>query len=117
MGKLLDLFDQFHIIDKINKIPKLLIFEIILIIFIINTIFASIYCKIYLNDPTSFKDVHNLESKTPISFFDFLYFSHTTFYSLGYDIVPMSKLSKAICVVHLKVGFIIMAIYMARILK
>jgi hypothetical protein len=117
MGKLLDLFDQFHIVDKINKIPKLLIVEIIAIIFIINTVFALLYCKIYQYDPTSFKDIHNPESKTHVPFYDFLYFSNTTFYSLGYDLVPQSKLAKALCVIQLKFGFIIMAIYIARILK
>ena len=114
---MLESIDKFHIIDKINSIPKLLILEIILIIFIVNFVFSMIYCKIYKNDPTSFKNVHNLESKKPISFYDFLYFSHTTFYSLGYDIIPQSNISKLVCVIHLKLSFIIMAIYIGRILK
>ena len=117
MGKILDLFDQFHIVNKINEIPQLLILEIILIILIVNTVFSSIYYKIYQNDPTSFKDVHNPESKKSISFFDFLYFSHTTFYSLGYDLIPQSKLAKLVCMIHLKISFIIMAIYIAKIVK
>ncbi len=114
---MLESIDKFHIIDKINKIPKLLILEIIIIIFIINLVFSMIYCNIYKKNPTSFKDIHNLNSKNPITFYDFLYFSHTTFYSLGYDIVPNTKLSKFICVIHLKISFIIMAIYIGRILK
>jgi len=65
----------------------------------------------------SFKNIHNLESKKPIPFSDFLYFSHTSFYSLGYDIVPQSNIAKLVCVIHLKLSFIIMAIYIARILK
>jgi len=114
---MLESFDQFHIIDKINRIPKLLILEIIIIIFIINLVFSLIYCNIYKKDPKSFKNIHNLESKESISFSDFLYFSHTTFYSLGYDIIPQSKISKLVCVIHLKISFIIMAIYIGRILK
>lgn len=117
MSKLYDLIDKFHIIEKINEIPKLLIFEIIFIIFMINFVFSIIYCKIYKNDPNSFKDIHNLLSNKSITFYDFLYFSHTTFYSLGYDLVPNSNLSKTICVIHLKIAFIIMAIYMAKLLK
>jgi hypothetical protein len=114
---MLESIDKFHIIDKIKRIPILLIFEIIIIIFFINLIFSFIYYKIYKNDPTSFKDIHNLNSKNPITFYDFLYFSHTTFYSLGYDIVPNTKISKFICVIHLKISFIIMAIYIGKILK
>jgi len=114
---MLESFDQYHIIDKINRIPKLLIIEIILIIFIVNLVFSMIYCNIYKKDPTSFKNIHNLESNESISFSDFLYFSHTTFYSLGYDIIPQSKIAKLICVIHLKISFIIMAIYIGRILK
>ncbi len=117
MGKLLDYIDEFHIVDKIKEIPNLLIFEIILIIFIFNTLFSLAYCQIYRYDKDSFKNIHNLESKEPIPFFDFLYFSHTTFYSLGYDIVPQSKLAKTLCMIHLKLGFIIMTIYIARLLK
>jgi len=114
---MLESIDKFHIFDKINRIPALLIFEIILIIFFINFVFSLVYCKIYNNDPTSFKDIYNINSKKPITFYDFLYFSHTTFYSLGYDIIPNTKLSKFICVIHLKIAFIITAIYLAKLIK
>ena len=117
MTKIIDIIDSTHILNKIITIPKLLIIEIMIILFSINLIFAGIYYKIYLNDKSSFKNTYNLKSNKPIEYFDFVYFSCTTFYSLGYDIVPQSKLAKIICIIELKLAFIIITIIIAKIVS
>jgi uncharacterized membrane protein len=113
---LIDYLDRSHLLDHINKIPNSLILEIVIIIFMINLIFATVYYQIYLNDKHSFKNIHNMDSNEPIGFYDFVYYSNTLFFSLGYDIVPQTKLVKFLSVVHLKIGFIITAIYISKII-
>ncbi len=117
MVKIIDIIDSSHILEKISRIPKSLIIEIISIMIGINLIFGYIYYQIYLNDKTSFKNIHNLESKNVLSYFDFLYFSSTTFYSLGYDLVPQSKSAKILCIIQMKLSFIITTVFIAKIIN
>lgn len=112
---ILSIIDSSHIIDKISKIPKSLIIEIIVIMKIINLIFSFTYYQIYLNDSKSFKNIHNIESK--ISYSDFLYFSNTTFYSLGYDLIPQTNIAKIVCIIQLKLSFLITTIFIAKIIN
>lgn len=103
-----------------EKIPLSLITEIIIIIFgifAINLVFAIIYYQLYLSNNNSFKNIHNLESKEPIDFYDFIYYSHTLFFSLGYDLIPQTKLVKLFSIIHLKFGFVITAIYISKIIS
>jgi uncharacterized membrane protein (DUF485 family) len=112
---IIDYIDQSHLLEHINKVPSGLITEIAVIIFGINFIFALIYCSIYRNNKNSFKNIHNLDEK--IKFFDFVYYSHTLFFSLGYDLVPQSGMAKIISMIHLKMGFIITVIYISKIIS
>lgn len=114
---IIDYIDRSHLLDYISKIPISLITEIIVIIFCINLLFAFVYYQFYKNDKTSFKNIHNLESDKPITFYDFIYFSHTLFFSLGYDIIPQNNLVKLLTMIHLKMGFIITAIYISKIIS
>lgn len=117
---IIDYLDRSHLIDHIKKIPTSLISEILIIIFGINIIFAFIYYQIYKYDNSSFKNIHNvddLHKEKIISFYDFLYYSNTLFFSLGYDIVPQANLAKFLSVVHLNLGFIITAIYISKIIS
>ena len=109
--------DRSHLIEYINKIPPSLITEIIIIIFGINFIFAVIYYYIYQTNKNSFKNIHKLKTKEDIPFYDFIYYSHTLFFSLGYDIVPQTNLVKFFSMVHLKLGFITTAIYISKIIS
>ncbi len=115
--KLIDVIDSSHILEKISRIPKSLIIEIICIMVFINLIFSYIYYKIYLNDKTSFKNIHNLDSKEPISYFDFFYFSSTTFYSLGYDLIPLSNQAKILCIIQMNLSFLITTVFIAKIIN
>mgnify|MGYP001213485088 CR=1 FL=1 len=112
---LIETLDSSHILDKISKIPPGLITEIIVIIIVINLVWSFGYWKLYLNDVSAFKNVHNQEK--PIEYFDFLYYSNTLFFSLGYDIVPQSKCAKFFTVLHMKLGFIISTIFIAKIVS
>ncbi len=112
---ILETIDSSHILDKISKIPAGLVTEIIVIIFIINLIFSLGYYKLYLNDSTSFKNIH--QDQKPIEYFDFFYYSHTLFFSLGYDIVPQSKCAKLFTILHLKLGFIMCTMFIAKIIN
>lgn len=114
---LIETLDSSHILDKISKIPSGLISEIIVIIFVINLTFSFGYWKLYLNDTKSFKNIHNQEKPTPIEYFDFLYYSNTLFFSLGYDIVPQTKCAKIFTMLHMKLGFIITTIFIAKIVS
>jgi len=114
---LIETLDSSHILDKISKIPPGLITEIIIIIIVINLIFSFGYFKLYLNDPESFKNIHHQEKQTLIEYFDFLYYSNTLFFSLGYDIVPQSKCAKFFTMLHMKLGFIITTIFIAKIVS
>ncbi len=115
--KLIDIIDSSHILEKISRIPKSLIIEIICIMIFINLIFSYIYYKIYLNDKTSFKNIHNLDAKESISYFDFFYFSSTTFYSLGYDLIPQTKQAKILCIIQMKLSFLITTVFIAKIIN
>ena len=109
-----DTFNASHIIDKLKEIPNDMIIEIVIILFLLNLFFGFTYYKIYLYNKTSFKNVHNTK---PLTFFDFYYFSCTTFFSLGYDIIPQSILSRTVCMIQLVVSFIITTIYIAKIIN
>jgi hypothetical protein len=106
--------DTSHIIDKLRTIPKDMIIEIIIILFLLNLLFAFAYYKTYLNNKSSFKNTHNTK---PLTLFDFFYFSCTTFFSLGYDIIPQSILSRTICIIQLVASFLITTIYIAKIIN
>jgi hypothetical protein len=103
-----------HIYKKLRKIPEYLIIEIILLIILINCIFSHIYFSIYRNDNNSFKNVH---TSTKLEKFDFFYFANTTFFSLGYDIIPISKKARIMCMIQLLIGFILTSIMIARIIN
>lgn len=115
--RILDYLDQSHLIDHVKKIPTTLITEIIIIIFGINLSFSLAYYQIYKFDKNSFKNIHNLDTNKIISFYDFVYYSNTLFFSLGYDIVPQSNLVKTISIIHLNLGFIITTIYISKIIS
>lgn len=115
MSNIISYLDKSHIIDKICKIPSSLIYEIIIIIFFINLVFSVTYYKIYQNNNKCFKNIYNPDKK--IEFMDFIYFSNTTFFSLGYDLSPQSTLAKMLCIIHIKISFIIMTIYISRIIN
>jgi hypothetical protein len=114
---ILESLDSSHILDKISKIPPGLISEIIIIIIGINLLFSIIYYQLYLSNTKSFKNIHYEEKTQPIEYADFLYYSNTLFFSLGYDIVPQSKLSKFFSIIHMKIGFIITTIFIAKIVN
>lgn len=115
MSNIIKYLDSSHIIEKICSIDQSIILEIIIIIFLLNLVFAITYYKLYKNNNKVFKNIHNPKKK--IGFFDFIYFTNTTFFSLGYDIIPQSILVKIICMLHIKLSFIIMTIYIAKIIK
>ena len=106
-----------HLIHKISKIPPGLITEIIIIIFIINLLFSVGYYKLYLNNAESFKNIHKQEKQSQIEYFDFVYYSNTLFFSLGYDIVPQTKCAKFFTMLHMKLGFIITTIFIAKLVS
>ncbi len=112
-----DYIDKSHLLEHISKIPMSLITEIIIIIFGINLMFSIIYYNIYKIKKNSFNNIHNLNTKKPISFFDFIYYSNTLFFSLGYDIIPQTLLVKFISILHLNIGFIISSIYISKIIS
>ncbi len=116
---LLETIDSSHILDKISKIPAGLITEIIVIIFVINLVFSYFYYQLYLNDTESFKNIHHQEKPNakPIEYFDFVYYANTLFFSLGYDIVPQTKCTKFFTMLHMKLGFIITTIFIAKIVS
>lgn len=114
---LIETLDSSHILDKISKIPPGLITEIIIIILVINLVWSLGYYKLYQNDSESFKNIHHQEKPTPIKYFDFFYYSHTLFFSLGYDIVPQTKCAKLFTMLHMKLGFIISTIFIAKIVS
>lgn len=114
---LIQTLDSSHILDKISKIPKGLIPEIIIIIIVINQIFSFLYYILYINDTRSFKNIHYDEKNKKIEYFDFLYYSNTLFFSLGYDIVPQTIYSKFLTMFHLNIGLIITTIFIAKIVN
>ena len=114
---MLDIVNLSFIYKKLKKIPEYLIIEIVILIILINCIFSHIYYSIYLNDKSSFKNIHNIESNKELEQFDFFYFSNTTYFSLGYDIIPQSKKAKIACIVQLMLGFILTSIMIARIIS
>ena len=114
MSNIIDILDKSHILDKIKKIPLSLFIEIIIFILLINIIFSYIYYKIYKNDKNSFKNIYNNKE---ISLFDFYFFSNTTYFSLGYDLIPQSKMAKMVTIIQLKLSFIIMTVCIAKIIN
>ncbi len=117
MTNLIEIIDSSHILVKISKIPRSLIIEIIIILVSINLLFATIYYNFYLYESKSFKNIHNMESTKPLTFYDFFYFSCTTFYSLGYDVVPQTNSVKTICIFQLMLSFLITTIFIAQIIN
>lgn len=99
-------FNDLHLIKEFNNTPGFFIFQIISSIFIVNFIFSIIYYSIYLNNKKSFikTDTDN------IIYTDFLYFSNTLFFSLGYNIYPSSSLTKMLAITQLYTSFIIVAL-------
>lgn len=128
---LLETLDSSHILDKISKIPPGLITEIIIIILVINFVASVGYYRLYLNNSESFKNIHHQEkpneksiakpiakpNEKPIEYFDFVYYANTLFFSLGYDIVPQTKCAKLFTIIHMKLGFIITTIFIAKIVS
>jgi hypothetical protein len=114
---IIETLDSSHILEKISKIPPGLILEIIIIIIGINLVFSFGYYKLYLNNPKSFKNVHYQDKSKPIEYFDFLYYSNTLFFSLGYDIVPLTKCAKIFTMLHMLLGFIITTIFIAKLVS
>ena len=73
-----------------------------MIIIIINIIFSVIFYSIYLNDNETFKHLNKKENTNDgIEYFDFFYYTMTSFFRLGYDIIPTSKLTKILVVIHI----------------
>lgn len=69
----------------------------ILSLFIISCMFSFIY-KI-LNESTNYEHYNGLDKNS--SYFKYLYFSITTTSSVGYgDIYPLTKISKALSILH-----------------
>lgn len=97
---------SYSFVDKLTKIPITLIVEIIIIIFIINIIFSYIYHQIYMNDNTSFIYGQPINKKD-IPYFDFFYYANTTFFALGYDIIPQNKIAKIMSMIQLNLSFLI----------
>lgn len=113
---LIKYIDNSHILDKLKTIKKSLIIEIIIITIVINLIFSYIYLKIYENDEESFMEIKEV-TKKKLGLFDFFYFSNTTFFSLGYDIIPKSIKSRFICIIHMIFGFLISTVFIAKIIS
>lgn len=105
------------ITNKIKKISPYIILEGVIIIIIVNFIFSIIYYYIYMNDKQSFKIVNkNNEDDDTIDYFDFFYYTMTSFYRLGYDITPTTKLTKILVVFQLNCSFILSALIIGEIL-
>ena len=114
---LLEYSDKSHILEKINNIEKSLILEIIFIIIFINLFFSYIYLKIYEKDKESFIEIKEELNGKKLNLFDFFYFSNTTFFSLGYDIMPKSTLSRSVCIIHMIFGFLVSTVFIAKIIS
>ncbi len=98
-------FNDLHLIKELKTIPRFFIFEIIASIFIINFIFSIIYYSIYLNNKKSF-----IKTTDNMIYSDFLYFSNTLFFSLGYNIYPNILLTKILAIAQLYASFVIIAL-------
>jgi uncharacterized membrane protein len=114
---LIEYLDNSHILEKINNIEKSLIIEIIVITILINLGFSYIYLKIYEKNKESFIEIKEELNGKKLSLFDFFYFSNTTFFSLGYDIIPKSTLSRSICIFHMILGFLVSTVFIAKIIS
>lgn len=117
MNNIIEKLDKSNILAKIKGIPIVLVIEIVIIILFINLFFAILYHWVYINDNTSFMNIYNNETNNKFNYIDFFYFSNTTFFSLGYEIVPQSNLSRLISIIQLKLGFIITTVFIARIIN
>jgi hypothetical protein len=114
---ILDYLDKSHIIDKINNIEKSLILEIIIITIMINLSFSYIYLKIYEKNKESFIEIKDGLNGKYLTLFDFFYFSNTTFFSLGYDIIPKNTLSRSVCIIHMILGFLVSTVFIGKIIS
>jgi len=105
------------ITDKIKTISPYIILEGMIIIIIINLLFSLLYYNIYLTDNKSFKYVNTYNNENEkIEYFDFAYYTFTSFFRLGYDIIPTNKLTKVLVVIQLNTSFIISAAVIGEIL-
>ncbi len=114
---LIEYLDKSHILDKIKDIEKSLIIEIIIITIVINLFFSFIYLKIYEKNKESFTEIKEASNGKNLTLFDFFYFSNTTFFSLGYDIIPKSTVSRSICIFHMIFGFLVSTVFIAKIIS
>lgn len=106
-----------QITNKIKKISPYIIFEGVIIIIIVNFIFSIIYYYIYVNDKKSFKIVNKKdEDDDIIDYFDFFYYTMTSFFRLGYDISPTTKFAKILVVIQLNCTFILSSLIIGEIL-
>ena len=104
------------ITNKIKTISPYIILEGIIIIIIINLVFSLIYYNIYQNDNDSFRYVNiYTNEKEKITYFDFTYYTFTSFFRLGYDIIPTNKLTKILVMIQLNISFIMSAAIIGEI--
>ena len=105
------------ITNKIKTISPYNVLEGIIIIVVINFLFSLLYYTIYISDNTSFKYVNTYNNENEkIEYFDFTYYTFTSFFRLGYDIIPTNKLTKVLVVFQLNMSFIISAAIIGEII-
>ena len=104
-----------EITQRISNLSFITIIESILIIVVFNFIFSIILWEIYKNDNKSFKFTVNEDNRN-IEYFDFMYYSFTSFYRLGYDIMPQTKLTKILCIIQLNFSYILAAVIISVLL-
>ena len=106
------------IFDKITNLSLKIIFEGILLICISNYIFSVILYNIYLYDNECFIYTNpHMEDSKLIKYSDFLYYTFTSFFRLGYEITPRTGITRILCVLQLIVSFIIADFVIVQIIK
>jgi hypothetical protein len=103
------------IIKKMNGLSVKILLESIGLILIINFIFAMINYMIYLENNTHY--MHIYESSKKLDFFEFIYYSFTTSFLLGCDIIPNSVTSKLLSITQLVVIFFLYGIIISTIIS
>jgi len=99
----------------IQRFPGVKLIELVLIILLINLVFAALYNNIYQSNQKAFRSVFN--ETQPISFFDFFYFANTIFFSLGDVVVPASQSAKILCITQMIVSFVAITIMLSNIIQ
>ena len=99
---------------RVKKFSTLKLIELVTLMLTINLIFATMYYQIYTRNAASF--VNALHEEERITFFDFFYFSSTIFFSLGYDVVPLSAMAKSLCITHMVVSFLALTIMLSNLM-